>query len=116
MSVHRNAWLTWEDSNSNIPNLRRPFEIFKEFRTISPNPSLETFGTILPIFGNAGDPMDVGFDAKRTRCRVDPKSTEPSKAEVPRDAWHEAKAAIDRLQRASKTGGRKGVREGASAQ
>jgi hypothetical protein len=47
-----NGWLTWQDSNSDIPSLQNPFEKFEEFRAKSRNPGLETFGTIFPANGN----------------------------------------------------------------
>jgi hypothetical protein len=47
----RNAWLTWEDSNRHIPDLKLPFEISEEFQTFSRKFRPETFGTILPLSG-----------------------------------------------------------------
>jgi hypothetical protein len=39
----RTGWLTSEDSNSHIPNLKMPFEMSEEFPYFSSNPGLETF-------------------------------------------------------------------------
>jgi hypothetical protein len=42
-SETRTGWLTSEDSNSHIPNLKMPFEMSEEFPYFSSNPGLETF-------------------------------------------------------------------------
>jgi hypothetical protein len=42
-SETRAAWLTWEDSNSHIPNSKMAFEMSGEFRTFPRNLGLETF-------------------------------------------------------------------------
>jgi hypothetical protein len=51
----KNPALTSEDSNSHIPDCKKPFKMSREFQTISLKSSLETFGTIVPTFGSAGD-------------------------------------------------------------
>jgi hypothetical protein len=51
LNVCPNAWLTWEDSNRHIPDLKLPFEISEEFQTFSRQFRPETFGTILPLSG-----------------------------------------------------------------
>jgi len=53
----RNAWLTWQDSNSYIPGLQAPFEISREFRTISLKSRAGDFRNYLSAYGNTGDPI-----------------------------------------------------------
>jgi hypothetical protein len=76
------SWLTWQDSNPDIPRLQTPFEISKEFRTFSRKSGLETSGTIFPAHGTArlsvpGSVLKCGVLPTSTRRTLLPTTTNP---------------------------------------